>query len=117
MLRRTAAEKAGLFDEAYFMYSEEEDLCRSVRALGLGVYYVPSAEVIHYKGQSSKECASESYAHFWRSKIHYLKKYYPASSLRIFKWCFGGLIRTKMFVGISSKDGYHREILKALETL
>lgn len=49
-----AKRKVGLLSEKYFMYFEDIDYCRKVREVGLKVYYLPDAEVIHYHGASGK---------------------------------------------------------------
>ncbi len=51
-------ERIGGLDERYFMYFEDLDYCRQVWRAGLKVYYLPTSEVIHLKGQSGKELAS-----------------------------------------------------------
>lgn len=53
LARREAIAQAGLLDEGYFMYFEEVDWCRRMAAAGWEGWYVPSAEVVHYGGQSS----------------------------------------------------------------
>ena len=50
-VRARAAADVGLFDERFFMYSEELDLCRRFRAAGWRVAYVPSAEVSAPRGR------------------------------------------------------------------
>lgn len=52
-LRRRTLEDTGLFDERFFMYFEDADLCRRARAAGWRVHYVPSIEVLHLTGASS----------------------------------------------------------------
>jgi GT2 family glycosyltransferase len=42
-----------MFSEDYFMYAEDLDLNRKVRALGLTNYYIEDAEIIHHGGKSS----------------------------------------------------------------
>ena len=53
LARRTAFEQVGGFDEAYFMYAEDVDLCWRVGRAGWGVRYVPTAEVTHQQGVST----------------------------------------------------------------
>jgi N-acetylglucosaminyl-diphospho-decaprenol L-rhamnosyltransferase len=53
LVRRTAFEQVGGFDEAYFMYAEDVDLCWRLGRGGWGVAYVPSAEVSHAQGVST----------------------------------------------------------------
>ncbi|MCB9867708.1 MAG: glycosyltransferase family 2 protein [Phycisphaerales bacterium] len=52
LVRRTAMQQVGVLDEGYFMYFEETDWCRRLANAGWAGWYVPSAEVLHYGGQS-----------------------------------------------------------------
>ena len=54
VLRREALGKSGAFDERFFMYFEDADLCRRVRETGWRVYYLPEVEVVHQTGGSSR---------------------------------------------------------------
>ena len=53
LIRRTDLEAVGGFDERFFMYTEDVDLCTSVRARGRKVLFVPQAEVLHLRGRSA----------------------------------------------------------------
>ncbi len=53
MTRRSAFEQVGGFDESYFMYAEEVDLCWRLGRSGWQVAYAPTAEVIHLQGLST----------------------------------------------------------------
>ncbi len=53
LVRRTAFEAVGGFDESYFMYAEDVDLCWRLGRAGRSVAYVPSAEVTHLQGRST----------------------------------------------------------------
>ncbi|HET7037213.1 MAG TPA: glycosyltransferase [Thermomicrobiaceae bacterium] len=53
--RREAIAQAGLFDERFFMYSEEVDWCYRVRATGWRIAYVPQAVIVHHEGASSRQ--------------------------------------------------------------
>jgi N-acetylglucosaminyl-diphospho-decaprenol L-rhamnosyltransferase len=52
-LRRSALESVGGWDEHYFMYMEDVDLCWRLRRLGWRVAYEPSGEVVHVQGAST----------------------------------------------------------------
>ena len=53
LARRRALEELGGFDESYFMYAEDTDLCWRARRAGWGVAYVPDAVVTHLQGLST----------------------------------------------------------------
>ena len=53
MLRRSAFEEIRGFDESFFMYAEDVDLCRRLRDAGWSTLYVPGARVVHVQGVSS----------------------------------------------------------------
>ncbi|MDD4736856.1 MAG: glycosyltransferase family 2 protein [Kiritimatiellae bacterium] len=56
--RRDLMLQTGGFDERFFMYGEDEDLCLSVRKLGSEVGFIKEVKVIHYQGQSEKSTPS-----------------------------------------------------------
>ncbi|CAN5718229.1 glycosyltransferase family 2 protein [soil metagenome] len=82
LARRTALEAVrqpayiGPFDEAFFMYSEELDLCRRIKQAGWRIVYVPEALVVHYEGRSSEQVVAARHIYFNTSKIHYYEKYF-----------------------------------------
>ncbi len=53
LARRSAFEEVGGFDEAYFMYAEDVDLCWRLGRVGWQVAYTPMAEVVHLQGVST----------------------------------------------------------------
>jgi N-acetylglucosaminyl-diphospho-decaprenol L-rhamnosyltransferase len=54
VLRQRMLAQIGLFDERFFIYYEETDLCLRARKNGWTVFFVPEAEVVHIGGASSK---------------------------------------------------------------
>ena len=53
LMRREALARVGLFDEGYWMYMEDLDLCYRFKQAGWVVWYEPSATVIHVKAGTS----------------------------------------------------------------
>ena len=87
MVRREAVEAAGLLDEGFFMYSEEHDWCRRIKAQGFKVVYFPAARVIHHSAQSSEQVKTFQHVQFQRSKVRYFRKHHgsiAAWALRLF---------------------------------
>ncbi len=54
VVRKSAMDKVGVLDEKYFMHCEDLDWCKRFALAGWDVAFVPSAEVVHAKGVSSK---------------------------------------------------------------
>jgi N-acetylglucosaminyl-diphospho-decaprenol L-rhamnosyltransferase len=75
-VRATAAQQVGLFDERFFMYSEELDWCRRFRAAGWRISYVPSADVMHLEGASSRLDLAARDRLFQASKLEYAAKWH-----------------------------------------
>lgn len=53
LMRRSVLDQVGLFDERFFMYLEDTDLCRRINNAGYKVVYLPSARVVHHHGRAS----------------------------------------------------------------
>lgn len=58
MMPRSTFDRVTGFDERFFMYSEDLDLCRRVRASGFQCLYAPEAQVVHHGGGSSNSARS-----------------------------------------------------------
>ena len=71
LARRVALEEVGGFDERFFLYWEDADLCRRLRARGHQVRYVPAATAIHRVGQSSRTARTFAIRAFHRSAYLY----------------------------------------------
>lgn len=76
MVRREALNGMQLFNENFFMYSEEPDLAMRLKRSGWLSYFVPSAEIIHYEGQSTKNKSEEMFLQLHRSHLLFYKLYY-----------------------------------------
>lgn len=67
----------GGFDENFFMYFEESDLCRRVQDNGWKIIYTPKVSLIHLKGYSSQEFFNTIIVEYRRSQIYYYQKHRP----------------------------------------
>jgi len=89
LYRREALEMTGAFDESYFMFSEEADLARRLRALGFETHYVPAAEIFHEGQQSTAHVPEHQINEVWRSLDIYLARYHSPASARVLRWLTG----------------------------
>lgn len=87
LLRRAVLDQIGGFDEGFFMYSEELDLCRRAVDAGWQVVYLPAAVVTHYEGKSSEQVVAARHIRFHSSRVRYVRKYHgqlAAAAVRSF---------------------------------
>jgi N-acetylglucosaminyl-diphospho-decaprenol L-rhamnosyltransferase len=75
MLRRAALDEAGLFDERFFMYSEDEDLCFRLRESGWLVCFCGAGTAVHHGAASSGLRRIEMLRHFYVSQMCFLSKH------------------------------------------
>lgn len=75
-LRRTVFDEVGGWDEAYFMYSEERELCSTLIQAGYTNYYVHEAQITHYGGASTWENYAEQQIVQHQSALQYLKRHH-----------------------------------------
>jgi hypothetical protein len=71
LVRRSALDAVGGFDERYFLYWEDADLCRRLRCAGQHVRYVPGATAVHTVGRSSRTAPHPSIRAFHASAYRY----------------------------------------------
>lgn len=53
LIRRKVGEEIGWFDEDYFWYGEDLDLCYRVKKAGWKIVFIPQVKIVHYKGVAS----------------------------------------------------------------
>ncbi|MBI2217750.1 MAG: glycosyltransferase family 2 protein [Candidatus Rokubacteria bacterium] len=78
MLRREALDDAGAFDERFFLYFEDVDLCLRLKRRGWRVCYVPGARVVHH-WRSRTDPSPDAQVHHLRSKLRYVRKHFGLS--------------------------------------
>lgn len=71
IIERKIFEAVGKFDEKFFLYKEEEDLCKRIRNLGYNIAYSPQITFQHKGGVVAKK-----EIHFKKSKEYFLKKHF-----------------------------------------
>ena len=88
LMRRRAFEQVGGFDETFFLYEEDVDLCVRARAAGWRVRFEPRAVVRHGLGRSMARIARRARLEYHRSHLRYYRKHNGAASTAILR---GGL--------------------------
>jgi len=98
LVRRQALEEVGGLDEAYFMYSEEVDLCRRLAWLGWEAVFEPAARVVHHHGKSSDQVPAGRLVRFNRSKVLYAAKHFGWHRAEVLRRYLLGLTAGQMGV-------------------
>lgn len=80
LVRSSALAEVGLFDEGFFLYSEELDLCRRLAGAGWLVRYEPAAEVMHHEARSSDQVVAARHLWFHRSRVRYFRKHHGTAA-------------------------------------
>lgn len=82
MLRRRVLDEIGLFDEDFFMYSEETDLQQRMRRAGYESHWFPDVTVVHHVGQSTAAVPERRINEIWRGRHLYWRKHHSAFGAR-----------------------------------
>ena len=111
LMSREAYTRVGGFDEDFFMYCEDNDLCFRMRQAGFKIWYYPATYSYHFKGQSSKQVPQAMVRAFHEAmwlyyKKHYLKKYgklvgvmvHLAIKERMYRKLMGNYFRREKYV-------------------
>jgi N-acetylglucosaminyl-diphospho-decaprenol L-rhamnosyltransferase len=98
LIRRSALDTVGLFDEGYWMYMEDLDLCYRFAEAGWTTWYEPAATVIHVKAGTSGAIRGPrlDYA-FHYGMFRFYRKHYAARR--------GALLNAAVYAGIAIKLG------------
>lgn len=81
LARRSALERVRGFDERYFLYWEDADLCRRLRGEGYQIRYVTGATAVHRVGHSSRVVRSSAIRAFHHSAyVYYSTHVAPTAS-------------------------------------
>lgn len=102
LMRREALDQVGPFDERFFLYYEEVDLCRRFHARGWKIMYWPDVLIRHWGGESSKTVENQDFSSsgsqltLWRmrSELLYYRKHHGALTTRavaLLESCWHGL--------------------------
>lgn len=78
MMKKEVYEKVGGFDEQFFMYGEDLDLCYRIQQNGYKVYYYPGTQIIHYKGESTKRSSLDETKIFYDAMHLFVKKHFSS---------------------------------------
>jgi GT2 family glycosyltransferase len=83
MVRKKVFDLVGGFDERFFLYAEDMDLCLRMARTGFKVVYFPSARAVHHHRTSTRKTPLVSTYHFYRSMGKFYAKHHPSGAGRL----------------------------------
>ena len=83
-IRKEALNKAGLFDEDFFMYGEDIDLSYRLIKAGYLNYYFPESTIIHYKGESTRKSSVNYVLMFYKAMLVFTGKHFSKNKISLF---------------------------------
>jgi N-acetylglucosaminyl-diphospho-decaprenol L-rhamnosyltransferase len=108
LLRRTALDDVGLFDDGFFIYFEEVDLCRRLRRAGWEVRYFPAVEVAHHESQYSAAVPERRINEMWRGRHRYWRKHHSPFGARVAALATGAQYFGAALAGLAARDDAYR---------
>jgi hypothetical protein len=106
----------GGFDEAFFMFGEDLDLCWRVREKGYAVWYNPSSQIIHFKGQSASTRMIRTRYAFYEAMIIFSRKYQHTHDAFFPSWLIyiGTVILAGLNIGVKLLRTFTASIIDLL---
>jgi GT2 family glycosyltransferase len=86
MVRAAVVKQVGGLDESFFMYSEELDWQRRIRAAGWRIVHYPPARFVHHEARSSAQVPAATHIRFNTSKVRYYRKYHGRAAGELLRW-------------------------------
>lgn len=122
MIRRSAFDSLGGFDEDYFLYAEDIDFCYRAKAAGLKVCYYPGAEATHDKGVCAASAPGFARREFYKTmwtfhSKHYKRKTFPPLNWLIWAAAMGLAAAAPALATLSAKSGRRRVKAKRIKRL
>jgi N-acetylglucosaminyl-diphospho-decaprenol L-rhamnosyltransferase len=75
LARRDLLARMGGFDEGFFLYEEDVDLCVRIREAGFKVLFTPRAEVLHHLGRSMDGAGERARQAYRKSHVRFYQKH------------------------------------------
>ena len=113
LVRRTVFEQIEGFDERFFLYCEDKDLCRRIRAVGYDIRYEPGATAQHHGGESAPRAGLLPV--LARSRVAYARKHlaHVTATLEIGGVALNALTHAVVSSGGREKRAGHWRALRA----
>ena len=80
LVRKSAVDQVGLLDESFYFYGEDLDWAFRIKQGGWQIYYYPDIQVLHLKGQTSRQQSTHMIHEFYEAMRLFYRKHYAADN-------------------------------------
>jgi GT2 family glycosyltransferase len=107
---RDVFERIGGFDEGYFMFYDDVELCRAILVAGWKIYFLPQAHVYHQGGQSTIQAVPQNLSELYHSMYRYFRRHHSRTTVWLAKLIVtvAGLGRLVVLVFLLPFEKYHQ---------
>ena len=109
LIKREVIDEVGLFDEDFWIYGEEMDLCYRIGEAGWKKMYLPTSSIIHLEGKSTVQASSRMFLMNYKAMYLFLKKHFPLKTLRLYHhrvWLFSRILTALNYMNKSHASLY-----------
>ena len=101
LVRREVIDQIGYLDERFFAYQEDADFCYRARQIGWHVYYVPTAQIIHFGSLGGSHVHQYRSIYEWhKSYFLYYRKNLARDYFFLFNWVYYLAMLVKFVIAI-----------------
>ena len=86
MVRKDLFKKLGGFDEKFFFYYEDTDLCLRLNAAGLKLFYLPEVTMVHVRGGTIGDFSRQKFLEWRKSRLYFYKKNFRSRQFLMVKY-------------------------------
>lgn len=86
IVKKEVIDKIGIMDENLFFYNDDLDWCLRIRKAGWKIYFIPSAEIVHYGGYSSRRTFNPKlFVEGFRGGLYFCRKHYGELAFNLYR--------------------------------
>ena len=113
LVRSAVLDEVGWFDERFFLYSEETDLCWRIRDAGWKVVHMPTVTIRHDEGEAWVNSSLEAQSAY--ARMQFARKHFSRADQALYRFAlaFHYLSRVALYSTLRRHENGHREALQA----
>lgn len=120
LFKKSLIDEIGLFDEAFFLYHEEMELCYRAKKLNKKIFFIPEAKAIHYNKYSSSKYSMLEHENRVKGYLYFYKKHHPHKHEKVKKITTISMpisfLMSMSKLNFRDNLSYHKKLLKTVNS-